>query len=253
MSARLPATLIPPSIADARGRAFGATMARAFAEFDFRALLFERIETVPSSALPALIRECSVEEFVEPGMSEAVIRRLIAQSVFLHAEKGFIHGVRRGLHLIGLRVVWRQWFEARPKGEPGTHVATCYVTDLIFADQSVVLDARMQAAARRMIDAMKRWSQDVSFELGVAIDRRLALAGAVTAAAQVARDLTPQRPVHASRIGAAASLAAALAVGADARPAPIGARAGLAPAGAITAASRIDCLLTTIARDHARA
>lgn len=162
--------LIPPSVADERGVAFGKTMARAIADPDFKRLLFERIDTVDASVLPFLIREFSIEEFIEPGMTDAVIRRLLKLSYELHATKGFIHGVRRGLLMLGMRVVWKQWFQNVPKMQAGTHVATVFVNEPLFEGQSEIFDARVQRAASRMIEGMKRASQHVSFQLGIAIN-----------------------------------------------------------------------------------
>ena len=203
--ARVLASIVPPSIADKRGRAFGETMARAIADPDFRKLLFERIDTVDASVLPFLVRDFSIEEFVEPGMSEAVVRRLLKGSYDLHASKGFISGVRRGLLMLGMRVVWKQWFKATPKGQPGTHVATVFVNQTIFDDQETLIDERSQRAALRMIEGMKRYSQDVSFQIGVATTSR---AGAASAAhpmivAPIAASIAP--PEIGARIGSAAA------------------------------------------------
>lgn len=178
---RATSALVPPSISDARGKAFGKVMARAVADPDFKKLLFERIDEVDASVLPFLIREFSIEEFVEPGMSETVIRRLLKASYELHATKGFIHGVRRGLLMLGMRVVWKQWFQNAPKTERGTHTATVYVNEAIFDGQGYLLDERVQRAAVRMIAGMKRYSQDVTFQLGVAIAGKMSLASAVQA------------------------------------------------------------------------
>lgn len=175
---RATSSLVPPSISDGRGKAFGKVMARAIADPDFKKLLFERIDDVDASVLPFLIREFSIEEFVEPGMSETVIRRLLKASYQLHATKGFIHGVRRGLLMLGMRVVWKQWFQNAPKTERGTHTATVYVNEAIFDGQEYLLDERVQRAAVRMIAGMKRHSQDVTLRLGIASDMSIGLSAA---------------------------------------------------------------------------
>lgn len=179
MSGRdLIAGLVPPSVADKRGKAFGGLMARAANDPQFTKLLFERIDEVDASVLPFLVREFSIEEFVEPGMSAEIIRALLKASYELHATKGFIHGVRRGLLMLGMRVIWKQWFQQVPPAAAGTHVATVFVNQTIFDGQTDLLDERVQRAAQRMISGMKRHSQDVAFQLGIAI---LARVGAATA------------------------------------------------------------------------
>lgn len=204
---RATSSLVPPSISDERGKAFGKVMARAIADPDFKKLLFERIDDVDASVLPFLIREFSIEEFVEPGMSETVIRRLLKSSYELHATKGYIHGVRRGLLMLGMRVVWKQWFQNAPKTERGTHTATVYVNEAIFDGQDYLLDERVQRAAVRMIAGMKRYSQDVTFRIGVATKGDLGVAAAAQplAVARVTGIAAPERTLGGGDIGVAAA------------------------------------------------
>ncbi len=163
MTARATAALVPPSIADERGRAFGAVMAHAIAEPAFKQLLFERIDEVDACVLPFLVREFSIEEFVDPGMSETVVRRLLKNAFELHARKGFIDGVRIGLSMLGIRITsWTQWWQQEPKGAPGTHVFTLAVDEVVFEAEGRAYTARLQRAIARMIDGMKRWSQDIA-------------------------------------------------------------------------------------------
>jgi phage tail P2-like protein len=163
MSARVDASLVPPSIFDERGKAFGEVMARAIADPQFKTLLFERIDDVDASVLPFLIREFSIEEFVEPGMSEPIIRRLLKGAFELHARKGFIDAVRTGLGFLGVRVKsWTQWFEAVPSAAPGTHVVQLSIDEIVFEAEGRAITARLQRAIGRMIDGTKRHSQDVT-------------------------------------------------------------------------------------------
>ena len=173
---RAPASLVPPSVADLRGRAFGAAMERAFAEADFRPLLVERIGDVDARLLPWLVRELSMEEFVEPDMREDVVRDLLAGAYEIHARKGYIDGVRWALSLIGLSVWWRQWFQMRPQGAPGTHEATIFVGRRVYLGDGPLIDARAQRLALRFVSQTKRWSQDVSLRLGLAMATSIGVA-----------------------------------------------------------------------------
>lgn len=177
MAERFRVSTLPPSVRDRRTLAFAEAFQRAFQDPDFRRLLMEHFDSAPSEALPALIREFSIEEFVEPGMNETVIRRLLAGSFEMHAKKGYLEGIRKGLALIGMSVDWVQWYEKTPKGQPGTHTATVYATEFIFDNQGAILDARVQRAALRMIDGTKRWSQDVEFVIGVGFKQKLGMVG----------------------------------------------------------------------------
>jgi len=174
MTERVEASLVPPSVADERGKAFGAIMAEAIADPDFKSLLFERIDDVNAAVLPFLIREFSIEEFVDPEMSEAVIRRLLKGAFELHARKGFIDAVRTGLGFLGVRVKsWTQWFEAVPPAAPGTHVAHLSVDEVVFEAEGNAITARLQRAIGRMIDGTKRYSQDVTIRFAAEAETSL--------------------------------------------------------------------------------
>ncbi len=163
MADRFDRRSIPPSILDSRSRAFGAVLRRALAEPDFRALLFEWIDTVDARMLPFLIREFGIQHFVEPGMSEAVIRRLLKGSFELHSKMGFIHGVRTGLAMLGVSVTsWRQWFQETPQAAPGTHVATVSVASEVFVGEGQAITSRLQRSIGRMVARMQRKSQFVA-------------------------------------------------------------------------------------------
>lgn len=177
---RATAALIPPSVADERGKSFGVIMAEAIADPDFKTLLFERIDQVDASALPFLIREFSIEEFAEPEMSEAVIRRLLKGSFQLHARKGFVDAVRTGLGFLGVRITsWRQWFEEQPPSAPGTHAITLEIDEAVFEAKGRAITARLQRAISRMIDGTKRYSQDVTVRFSAEAETAV-FVGAVT-------------------------------------------------------------------------
>lgn len=187
--------LVPSSIADERGRAFGRLMARAIADPDFKVLLFERIDTVDERVLPLLVREFSVEDIVTPDMTSDVVRAFLKASYDIHASSGFIDGVRRGLLRLGIRVTWRQWFQRSPKGMPGTHTATVYVNSAIFNGQTDLLDPRVTVAASRLIERVKRYSQDVVLQTGVAISSmgQTASAGSHAEYVQVGPQMVTQK------------------------------------------------------------
>lgn len=201
------APLVPPSISDERGRAFGEVMAAALDDPRFARLLFERIDDVDASALPALVREFSIEEFVEPGMSEATIRRLLKGSYDLHARKGFIDGVRHGLEMMGVAVLsWRQWFDELPKAAPGTHVVIVRLDDDLFESEGRAITTRLQRAVERMVAGMKRHSQHLAIRYSVASGAPVHVGAVVRTRLTIRPSLSPissiagRPPVH---VGAA--------------------------------------------------
>lgn len=163
MADRFDRRSLAPSILDARSRGFGEVVRRAVAEPDFRTLLFEMIDTVDPRLFPFLIREFGIQRFVEPGMTEAVIRRLLKGSFQLHAEMGFIYGVRTGLDMLGVSVTaWQQWFQVQPNKAPGTHIARLSVDQEVFVEEGNAITARLQRAIGRMVEGMQRKSQFIA-------------------------------------------------------------------------------------------
>lgn len=172
--------VLPPSVADARGVAFAATLGAAMAERDFSLLLFERIDGAPPEALPHLVRAFGMQHFVAPDMTDAVIRRLLKASFDLHAEIGYIRGVRRGLALLGISVdSWQQWFEAQPPGLPGTHLATLSIGEEVFAGEGRAITLRLQRSIAQMVTRMQRFSQHVGLRLSGPASEAPVFVGAV--------------------------------------------------------------------------
>lgn len=205
---RATASLIPPSIADERSRAFGIIMERAIANPDFKSLLFERIDSVDASLLPFLVREFSIEEFVEPGMSDVVVRRLLAGAFEIHARKGFIDGVESGLEMLGIRIAsWRQWFENNPKTAAGTHVVTLIIDEVVFEAEGHAITARLQRVIGRMIGGMKRYSQDINVRFNATSQTAVFIGAAIRQRVRVRPAVAPI-----TRLVAAPSLFVAAAV-----------------------------------------
>lgn len=180
MTERFDPRLIPPSVHDARSRAFGETLRQALAEPDFRKLLMERIDDADAALLPFLVREFGLQHFVDPGMTEAVIRRLLKGSFRLHAEMGYIYGVRTGLDMLGIGVTsWTQWFQETPPAAPGTHVARISIGEEVFVGEGRAITTRLQRAIGRMVTRMKRYSQHVTIRAATATEVPLYVAAIV--------------------------------------------------------------------------
>ncbi|UXN07503.1 phage tail protein I [Bartonella sp. HY761] len=164
---RLDPKTLPPAVHDSFNRALMEAASALLDDVDFKLVLAEFIDTAPSVSLPALTRELSLEDIIEPGLSEAVQRRLLKRWYELHEAKGTLYGVRLALSLLGMQTQWTQWYEKKPKGKPGTHRAIVFPKEAIFDAQDVLLDPRMQQIARRAIENYKRKSQDVELFIGL--------------------------------------------------------------------------------------
>lgn len=148
--------IVPPGVADARGRAFARMLARALDAVP-PAGVFIDVDTVPAELLPSLVRSLSCQEFITDAMPEAMVRGVLKRWAELHRTKGTDAGVVAGLAALGFDAQIEQWWQASPMGAPNTHTITVAVASL--SDEMALLDPRNRAAARRMISATKRHSQ----------------------------------------------------------------------------------------------
>jgi len=166
MSVRFAPALIPASIRDPRGVAFGETARQALAEPDFRLTLHERIDAAPASILPLLIREFGLHIFIEPGLPDATIRAMLKASFDLHKEIGYIRGVRFGLGLLGIRVTaWQQWFQASPPAAPGTHRVSVTLDAPVYPEDGLGVTPRLKRQITRMVRNTQRASQTIGIEI----------------------------------------------------------------------------------------
>ena len=183
------ARLTPPAVADPRGRAIVETVAALLREGPLTRFLLTDPATVIAAALPALIAAAGISDLIEPGLPEAEARALLAEAVPINAARGRVAGIRRGLALVGLDADVVQWHQTTPKGAPNTYEITVWAERQVIPEEGgpLVNDAT-QRQARRIVDAMKRWSQDGPTQFGIATRPEMAVAGAVTVVLLVAVD-----------------------------------------------------------------
>lgn len=160
------ARVLPPQVSDTRGRAFLGSLDELLAREALGDLRVRRAMTCPTQALPALVAEYALDDFVEPGLPEAAVRRIVASAWMLQEARGYDLGVRLGLALLGMRAEISHWWQQEPQGKVGTNIITFMVGEALF-DEDVRIGPRLIAAAHRMIDATKRWSQESTIRLGV--------------------------------------------------------------------------------------
>jgi len=158
---------LPAAVSDDRGKAVLALATQVSASFDWRAGLALTSADIPTVMLPHAIRSLAVQNYVEPGMKEVYQRRVVENALTIKVQEGTIRGVRYALGLLGMTVQWTQWHKQTPMGPPGTHRVTLQINERLFEGEPLLSD-RQQAHALKVIDTVKRLSQDVAFSLEAA-------------------------------------------------------------------------------------
>jgi phage tail P2-like protein len=158
--------ITPPQVTDARGRAVVRALDNIIGDQPISTFYVRDAETCPASALPALIAEKSMEEYIDPSLPEHVQRRILKNAWILQSLKGYDSGVKMGLDLLGMTMQIEHWWQVDPKREPNTHRLIYYIGEDLFPGEPSHLNQRSTKAALRMIDATKRWSQESELFVG---------------------------------------------------------------------------------------
>ncbi len=171
--------ITPTGAMDARGKAVLRALDRIIGNRPISDFYVRDAETCPSAALPALIAEYSMEEYIEPGLPEPVQRRILKNAWLLQMLQGYDAGVKLGLDLLGITAAIEHWHQQTPMGAPNTHRIRIEMENVLFPDEEGYFAPRQMRAIRNMIDATKRWSQGTEIRLGVS-GRAPVYAGIVT-------------------------------------------------------------------------
>ncbi|WP_299773129.1 phage tail protein I [uncultured Tateyamaria sp.] len=161
--------ITPPQVLDERGSAYLQALNEIIGDQPITAFLVKDAETCPVEALPALIAEYSMEEFIDGDLPEDVQRRILKNAYLLQSLEGYDAGVKLGLSFLGLNANIQQWYAQTPMAAPNTHLVNFSVEEFIFEDGTDYFDDRLITAAWRMINATKRWSQSSEIRLGVSV------------------------------------------------------------------------------------
>jgi len=92
----------PPQVLDLRGKGILRSLDKLIGERPISDFYVRDADTCPAEALPALIAAFSMEEFIEPGLPEAVVRRILKHAWLLQSLAGKDDGVLLGLQLLGI-------------------------------------------------------------------------------------------------------------------------------------------------------
>jgi phage tail P2-like protein len=131
----------------------------------------------PEPVLPFLAWAVSVDVW-ESSWPVELQRQVVSSSLEIHRYKGTPKGVKLALASLGLDFEYSEWWQASPRGQPGTFAITVYVNNNL-ADDVELLGAKNQALIKRLIDCNKRGSAHYEFNLGLGIDGQLFVDGGV--------------------------------------------------------------------------
>lgn len=185
-------TLIPSSIADPRSQALAALTSR-LGNLDPAVAITLLIDHVSASALPHLVRQFDMADWVTDTMAEVTIRRLLKQAVALKRRMGTRWAVAYALSAAGAIARITEWWEAEPQAEPHTFAVDLLVNEHL-RDDALIISPALVKDARRLIDVSKRASQHYTIRLGAALDQPIRLGSNVTGRVGLNRRLDARLP-----------------------------------------------------------
>jgi phage tail P2-like protein len=237
---------IQPGILDERAPGFMA-LADRFDAIPIENLLVYLIDHVHASALPHLVEQFDMGDFIRETTSEATTRAMLKSAIDLKRKLGTEWAVKFVADTLGLPIEFIDWHRADPQLPRHTFVARAYANDA-----RVVMDGEHQAELIRLIRVAKRGSQHETVEMAAAMDWSLGLAAGAAPGQRVdAQETADGRDGVGLDIGIAG--AAASGVRLDAGLAAAGrdtAEATLGMAGAVAATNTTDVTESVRGRDH---
>ncbi|MCA1492691.1 phage tail protein I [Ensifer sp. NBAIM29] len=199
----IPPSIVPPGVNDERSRDFAAAFGSILSSFSTSALMIQDPLTVDAALLPIMTVELGMTEFMTPGLREVHVRELLARAPEIHAWTGTVYGTRRALGALGVTVDWTQWWQKEPKGQHDTHEVIAYVNEHLIEGETALLNEATQHAIKRIIEVTQRWSQEISFLIGVGLRSSAGLAGAVQRLSSLHPTMNADQPMPGAAIGAA--------------------------------------------------
>ncbi|MEZ6854193.1 phage tail protein I [Halodesulfovibrio aestuarii] len=137
--------LLPPSASPAE-RAFSEATSRLVnIPVPLRTLV--SADDCPIALLPWLAWSLSVDEW-EESWTEEQKRETVRQSNWIHRHKGTRGAVKRAVNALGYRVQVVEWWQAEPKGQPGT-----YSIEIEVDDRGV--ESSIYSSLMRLVDSAK--------------------------------------------------------------------------------------------------
>ncbi|MBC7952239.1 MAG: phage tail protein I [Rhodospirillaceae bacterium] len=172
----------------------GARLIRFEVAADMVATLWDP-HRCPAEYLPWLAWSVAVP-YWRTAWPEQFKRALIADAPAIHAQRGFVPGIERGLSAIGLQMDITLWHQMDPEGQPGTFQGVLWAND----NRALTPEAIDDGLA--MVKATKRQSQHADIRLGAKIGAGLRMAALAAAGQSLAAKATCPQGMPA-RIGTA--------------------------------------------------
>ncbi len=156
--------LLPGGIDDDRSRALAAAIER-LDDIDRTRLLVYHVDTVDASALPHLVEQFHLTDYIDDVTSEPLMRRLLKRAIALHRHKGTRWAVETALEAAGVTAEITEWWQTDPPATPNTFQVIAFIRP--EGGTAYALDATLIARLERMVRASKRHSQGVELALGM--------------------------------------------------------------------------------------
>lgn len=153
--------------------------------------------TCPLEVLPYLAWAMSVDQW-SSAWPESVKRRVVENSLQVHAQKGTRPAVERALSSLGVSAEFKEWFEAEPQAERGTFELIAWVNENLTPDQFGFLNESLYQQLQREVDNAKNARSHYSFKVGAKFGpNTIGVGGGVSGAGLMRRDgRTEQEPLN---------------------------------------------------------
>ena len=151
----------------------------------------------PLEVLPFLAWALSVDLW-RSDWPDTVKRRVVANSLSVHRNKGTRAAVEQALSDLGVSTDLVEWFEKVPESEPGTFEVTAWANENITPGDDGVLNPEMYDQIRRAIINAKNTRSHFEFKVGAKFGpNRIAMALALSGNAALSRNKadTKQEPL----------------------------------------------------------
>ncbi len=129
----------------------------------------------PKELLVWLAWSLSVDEW-DANWPEEIQRKVIADSIPVHRQKGTVSGVRKALASLDANIELTEWWQNN--GIPHTAELTALARNNLTSTGDTLLTAKLQAQLWRTIAATKPVRSNINFSLGVQQDAVLNMASA---------------------------------------------------------------------------
>lgn len=169
------AALLQPGIRDERGLALVGLLDR-LDQIPIERLLVYLFDEVDASALPHLVDQFDMHDFVRETTPNAAVRALLKGAIDLKRHLGTRWAVEYVCTALGVPIEFTDWHETVPQGPRHTFSVIGWANDA-----TVVLSAGIQRELIKMIRAAKRLSQHETVSVGAQLGSVLGIAAAAEA------------------------------------------------------------------------